>query len=141
MSLNTVSKGFLETVGLRTVEGNLAALSQPNSIALSRSQAARLGVHAGDILWLGDQEEKRVDTQHEVVALYEDFPANSSFAHIVAVTDVGDRDMTPSYWNDCYFVRLHAGPTPTSWPAAGSRFTGRTTATTWSAWPPSGARS
>ena len=112
MSLNTVSKGFLETVGLRTVEGNLAALSQPNSIALSRSQAARLGVHAGDILWLGDQEEKRVDTQHEVVALYEDFPANSSFAHIVAVTDVGDRDMTPSYWNDCYFVRLHAGADP-----------------------------
>ena len=112
MSLNTVSKGFLETVGLRTVEGNLAALSQPNSIALSRSQAARLGVHAGDILWLGDQEEKRVDTQHEVVALYEDFPTNSSFAHIVAVTDVGDRDMTPSYWNDCYFVRLHAGADP-----------------------------
>ena len=113
MSLNTVSKGFLETVGLRTVEGNLAALSQPNSIALSRSQAARLGVHAGDILWLGDQEEKRVDTQHEVVALYEDFPANSSFAHIVAVFDVGDRDINQaSHWNDCYFVRLHAGADP-----------------------------
>ena len=112
MSLNPVSMGFLETVGLRTVEGDLAALGQPNSIALSRSQAARLGVHAGDILWLGDQEGKRVDTQQEVVALFEDFPVNSSFAHIVAVTDVGDRDMTPSYWNDCYFVRLRAGADP-----------------------------
>ena len=40
------------------------------------------------------------------------FPANSSFAHIVAVTDVGDRDMTPAYWNDCYFVRLRAGADP-----------------------------
>ena len=109
MSLNTVSTGFLTTVGMRAVEGDLGALTQPNSVALSRSQAARLDVHAGDLLWLGDREGKRTDVQHEVVAVYEDFPANSSFAHIVAVTDVGDRDMTPAYWNDCYFVRLRAG--------------------------------
>lgn len=109
MSLNTVSTGFLTTVGMRAVEGDLGALTQPNSVALSRSQAARLDVHAGDLLWLGDREGKRTDVQHEVVAVYEDFSANSSFAHIVAVTDVGDRDMTPAYWNDCYFVRLRAG--------------------------------
>ena len=112
MSLNTVSTGFLTTVGMRAVEGDLGALTQPNSVALSRSQAARLDVHAGDLLWLGDREGKRTDVQHEVVAVYEDFPANSSFAHIVAVTDVGDRDMTPAYWNDCYFVRLRAGADP-----------------------------
>ena len=112
MSLNTVSTGFLTTVGMRAVEGDLGALTRPNSVALSRSQAARLDVHAGDLLWLGDREGKRTDVQHEVVAVYEDFPANSSFAHIVAVTDVGDRDMTPAYWNDCYFVRLRAGADP-----------------------------
>lgn len=112
MSLNTVSTGFLMTVGMRAVEGDLGALTQPNSVALSRSQAARLDVHAGDLLWLGDREGKRTDVQHEVVAVYEDFSANSSFAHIVAVTDVGDRDMTPAYWNDCYFVRLRAGADP-----------------------------
>ena len=112
MSLNAVSTGFLTTVGMRAVEGDLGALTQPNSVALSRSQAARLDVHAGDLLWLGDREGKRTDVQHEVVAVYEDFPANSSFAHIVAVTDVGDRDMTPAYWNDCYFVRLRAGADP-----------------------------
>ena len=112
MSLNTVSTGFLTTVGMRAVEGDLGALTQPNSVALSRSQAARLDVHAGDLLWLGDREGKRTDVQHEVVAVYEDFSANSSFAHIVAVTDVGDRDMTPAYWNDCYFVRLRAGADP-----------------------------
>ena len=112
MSLNTVSTGFLTTVGMRAVEGDLGALTRPNSVALSRSQAARLDVHAGDLLWLGDREGKRTDVQHEVVAVYEDFPANSSFAHIVAMTDVGDRDMTPAYWNDCYFVRLRAGADP-----------------------------
>ena len=112
MSLNTVSTGFLTTVGMRAVEGDLGALTRPNSVALSRSQAARLDVHAGDLLWLGDREGKRTDVQHEVVAVYEDFSANSSFAHIVAVTDVGDRDMTPAYWNDCYFVRLRAGADP-----------------------------
>ena len=113
MSLNTVSTGFLTTVGMRAVEGDLGALTQPNSVALSRSQAARLDVHAGDLLWLGDREGKRTDVQHEVVAVYEDFPANSSFAHIVGLTDRGDGDLDhPNSWNDCYFVRLRAGADP-----------------------------
>lgn len=113
MSLNSVSTGFLATVGMRAVEGDLQALTQPNGVALSRSQAEQLGVHTGDLLWFGDQEGNRVDTQHEVVAVYEDFPANSSLAHIVAVFDVGDRDINQaSLWNDCYFVRLRAGADP-----------------------------
>ena len=49
----------------------------------------------------------------EVVAVYEDFPANSSFAHIVGLTDRGDGDLDhPNNWNDCYFVRLRAGADP-----------------------------
>ena len=107
-----VSQGFIETMGLRAAEGDLGALTRPNSVALSRSQAARLGVHAGDVLWFDNEGGRRPERQMEVVAVYEDFPANSSFAHIVAMTDVGDRDMTPAYWNDCYFVRLRAGADP-----------------------------
>ena len=112
MSVNSVSTGFPATVGMRVVEGDLQALTQPHGVALARSQAERLGLHAGDLLWFGDREGKRTDDPHEVVVLYEDFPANSSFAHIVAVTDVGDRDMGSGYWNDCYFVRLRAGADP-----------------------------
>ena len=112
MSGNSVSTGFPATVGMRVVEGDLQALTQPHGVALARSQAERLGLHAGDLLWFGDREGKRTDDPHEVVVLYEDFPANSSFAHIVAVTDVGDRDMDSGYWNDCYFVRLRAGADP-----------------------------
>ena len=112
MSVNSVSTGFPATVGMRVVEGDLQALTQPHGVALARSQAERLGLLAGDLLWFGDREGKRTDDPHEVVVLYEDFPANSSFAHIVAVTDVGDRDMDSGYWNDCYFVRLRAGADP-----------------------------
>ena len=112
MSVNSVSTGFPATVGMRVVEGDLQALTQPHGVALARSQAERLGLHAGDLLWFRDREGKRTDDPHEVVVLYEDFPANSSFAHIVAVTDVGDRDMDSGYWNDCYFVRLRAGADP-----------------------------
>ena len=113
MSLNTVSTGFLTTVGMRAVEGDLGALTRPNSVALSRSQAARLGVHAGDVLWFDNEGGRRPERQMEVVAVYEDFPANSSFAHIVAMIDVGDRDINQaSYWNDCYFVRLRVGADP-----------------------------
>ena len=112
MSVNSVSTGFLATAGLRTVEGDLQMLTQHNSVALARSQAERLGLHVGDVLWFGDQNGKRSDEQHEVVAVYEDFPVNSSFARIVAMTDIGNRDMNPAYWNDCYFVRLREGADP-----------------------------
>ena len=108
-----VSQGFIETMGLRAAEGDLGALIRPNSVALSRSQAARLGVHAGDVLWFDNEGERRPERQMEVVAVYEDFPANSSFAHIVGLTDRGDGDLDrPNNWNDCYFVRLRAGADP-----------------------------
>ena len=108
-----VSQGFIETMGLRAAEGDLGALTRPNSVALSRSQAARLGVHAGDVLWFDNEGERRPERQMEVVAVYEDFPANSSFAHIVGLTDRGDGDLDrPNNWNDCYFVRLRAGADP-----------------------------
>ncbi len=51
--------------------------------------------------------------QKEVVAVYEDFPANSTFADVVGLQDVGDQDLdSPNNWNDCYFVRLHKGADP-----------------------------
>ena len=112
-SFNEASAGFVEALGLKTVEGDLKALAQPHSVALARSQAERLGLRVGDVLWFGDEENQRPEEQKEVVALYEDFPANSSFAHIVGLQDVGDQDLdAPNNWNDCYFVRLHKGADP-----------------------------
>ncbi|WP_308659998.1 FtsX-like permease family protein [uncultured Alistipes sp.] len=106
-SFNEVSAGFVETMGLQALEGELKALKQPNSIALSRSQAERLGLRVGDVLWFGDEENRRPEVQKEVVAVYEDFPANSTFADVVGLQDVGDQDLdAPNNWNDCYFVRL-----------------------------------
>ena len=112
-SFNEVSAGFVEALSLKTIEGDLTALAQPNSVALARSQAERLGLRVGDVLWFGDEENHRPEVQKEVVALYEDFPANSSFAHIVGLQDVGDQDLdAPNNWNDCYVVRLHKGADP-----------------------------
>ncbi|WP_300098098.1 FtsX-like permease family protein [uncultured Alistipes sp.] len=112
-SFNEASAGFVEALGLKTVEGDLKALAQPHSVALACSQAERLGLRVGDVLWFGDEENQRPEEQKEVVALYEDFPANSSFAHIVGLQDVGDQDLdAPNNWNDCYFVRLHKGADP-----------------------------
>lgn len=112
-SFNEASVGFVEALGLKAIEGDLKALAQPNSVALARSQSERLGLRVGDVLWFGDEEGKRIDTQHEVIAIYEDLPANSSFAHIVGLQDVGDQDLDAPYnWSICYFVRLHAGADP-----------------------------
>ncbi|OUN78348.1 hypothetical protein B5G09_02585 [Alistipes sp. An54] len=112
-SFNEVSAGFVETMGLQALEGELKALKQPNSVALARSQAERLGLRVGDVLWFGDEENRRPEVQKEVVAVYEDFPANSTFADVVGLQDVGDQDLdAPNNWNDCYFVRLRAGADP-----------------------------
>ena len=112
-SFNEISTGFVEALGLKAIEGDLKALAQPNSVALARSQAERLGLHVGDVLWFGDEENQRPEEQKEVVALYEDFPTNSSFAHIVGLQDVGELDIdAPNNWNDCYFVRLHSRADP-----------------------------
>ncbi len=112
-SFNEVSAGFIEALNLQAFEGDLKALKQPKTVALARSQAERLGLRVGDVLWFGDEENQRPEVQKEVVALYEDFPTNSSFAHIVGLQDVGELDIdAPNNWNDCYFVRLHKGANP-----------------------------
>ena len=112
-SFNEVSAGFVETMGLQALEGELKALKQPNSVALARSQAERLGLRVGDVLWFGDEENRRPEVQKEVVAVYEDFPANSTFADVVGLQDVGDQDLdAPNNWNDCYFVRLQPAADP-----------------------------
>ena len=104
-SFNEVSAGFVETMGLQALEGELKALKQPNSIALSRSQAERLGLRV--------EENRRPEVQKEVVAVYEDFPANSTFADVVGLQDVGNQDLdAPNNWNDCYFVRLQPAADP-----------------------------
>ena len=112
-SFNEVSAGFIEAMGLQTLEGDLKALKQPNSVALSRAQSERLGLRVGDVLWFGDEENRRPEVQKEVVAVYEDFPANSTFADVVGLQDVGDQDLdSPNNWNDCYFVRLQPAADP-----------------------------
>lgn len=112
-SFNEISAGFAEAMGVKTLEGDLKELAQPNSVALARSQSERLGLHAGDVLWFGDAEKPDPGMQKHVVAVYEDFPANSSFANIVGLQDVGDQDLdSPNNWNDCYFVRLHPDADP-----------------------------
>ena len=112
-SFYEVSPGFVEALNMQAVEGDLQAITQPNSVALSRSQAEHLQLRVGDPIWFGDKENLRPEVQKEVVAIYEDFPANSSFGHLVGLVDVGDQDIDdPNHWNDCYFVRLHEGADP-----------------------------
>ena len=112
-SFYEVSPGFVEALNMQAVEGDLQALTQPNSVALSRSQAEHLQLRVGDPIWFGDKENLRPEVQKEVVAIYEDFPANSSFGHLVGLVDVGDQDIDePNNWNDCFFVRLHEGADP-----------------------------
>lgn len=113
VAIHLVSPGFLDAVGVRTLSGDLHALVRPNTVALARSQAQRLGLVPGDALYVAADPrtaEPRPDRQLEVIAVYEDFPANSSFARIGAVQDVGERNIADNnMWNDCYFVRLREG--------------------------------
>lgn len=107
-----VSLSFLDVFGFRAVEGNLADLKKKNAVLLSRKTAARLGVGVGDMLWVGGSEPKP-EAAHEVVAVFDDFPANSLLGRCEVVRDLGDQSLNDgSEWSFNYFVKLHPGADP-----------------------------
>lgn len=109
-----VSAGLIDVLCPATVDGDLHAISRPGTVLLSRSEARRLGLGVGDALFRTKQRfnnvNPRPEVQLEVAGIYEDFPVNSRFAQVTAMSDLGDVDISASNnWNDVYFVRLRKG--------------------------------
>jgi putative ABC transport system permease protein len=100
-----ISHGLLEVFGFRCIEGSFARFEEPNTVILSQKTARAL---YGGKSAVGRSLVFNDDSRHprEVIAVYEDFPDNSS-VHNGAITDIGEHFLNrTSNWMYNYLVKL-----------------------------------
>lgn len=119
----TMSLPLLDVLSFRTVEGDLRRLSEPETVIISESLAERMGVHAGDDVYLPDMDAKEDDPdagrkparRMTVAGVYADFAPNTMMGDVHIVMDAGDDHLTgdKQHWvNYTYYVKLRKGASP-----------------------------
>ncbi|MBQ3212916.1 MAG: FtsX-like permease family protein [Alistipes sp.] len=120
-----ITMSMLDIFSFQTVEGDLKQMERPNTIIISRSEAKRLGVGVGDLLfipyresgileqWSGaDKKDDAPDKAMEIVGIFEDFAPNSIISQYKILRNIGDFGAAVSEDGmHCfpYFVKLHEG--------------------------------
>ncbi|MBO5846532.1 MAG: ABC transporter permease, partial [Bacteroidales bacterium] len=99
--------------GFECLAGNFAELKKTNTVIMSRSEAEKLSVSVGDVIyleggkWFDDGKPTHPQT---IVAIYEDMPKNSVFAHWDIVrNDEGVYTLGNNNWNYTNYVRMRKG--------------------------------
>ena len=119
----TMSLPLLDVLSFRTVEGDLRRLSEPETVIISESLAERMGVHAGDDVYLPDMDAKEDDPdagrkparRMTVAGVYADFAPNTMMGDVHIAMDAGDDHLTgdKQHWvNYTYYVKLRKGASP-----------------------------
>ena len=119
----TMSLPLLDVLSFRTVEGDLRRLSEPETVIISESLAERMGVHAGDDVYLPDMDAKEDDPDASrkparrmtVAGVYADFAPNTMMGNVHMAMDAGD-DLLSEDKRDwrayTYYVKLREGASP-----------------------------
>ena len=119
----TMSLPMLDVLSFRTVEGDVRRLSEPETVIISESLAERMGVHAGDEVYLPDMDAVADDPdagrkparRMTVAGVYADFAPNTMMGNVHIAMDAGDDHLTGDkrYWgNYTYYVKLRKGASP-----------------------------
>ena len=99
-----------EFFGFECLAGSFAELKNPNTIIMSRSEAEKLKVGVGDVIYFeGGQnlDDGKPTVQQTIVAIYEDMPDNSNFGSWdIIMADTKIYNETNNNWNYCNFVRM-----------------------------------
>ena len=118
-----ISLPLLDVLSFRTVEGDLRRLSEPETVIISESLAERMGVHAGDDVYLPDMDAKEDDPdagrkparRMTVAGVYADFAPNTMMGNVHMAMDAGD-DLLSEDKRDwrayTYYVKLREGASP-----------------------------
>ena len=118
-----ISLPLLDVLSFRTVEGDVRRLSEPETVIISESLAERMGVHAGDEVYLPDMGAVKDDPdagrkparRMTVAGIYADFAPNTMMSDVHIAMDAGDDHLTGEkrYWcNYTYYVKLREGASP-----------------------------
>ena len=123
----SVSMSLLDVFSYKAVEGDLKQMERPNTVIISRSEAKRLGVSVGDLIFvphIGDnfldyyrsrgRKDDAPEKQLEVVAIFDDFAPNCDVAKYKMLRNIGKfasaRDGDDYGLNMfIYYLKLHDG--------------------------------
>lgn len=98
------SKTFLETFGVKILEGSLESFSEPNSIVVSRSAAENFSLSAGGTLSGGDT------LIFKIAAVFEDFPKNSELGEFKVFANLGNQSINSlSEGSYIYYIKAKEG--------------------------------
>ncbi|MBR2442817.1 MAG: ABC transporter permease [Rikenellaceae bacterium] len=99
--------------GFECLAGSFAELKKPNTVIMSRSEAEKLSVGVGDVIYFegGRRFDDGKPTHPQtIVAIYEDMPDNSVFGHWGIVrNDEGVYTLGNNNWNYTNYVRMREG--------------------------------
>lgn len=99
--------------GFECLAGDFAELKKPNTVIMSRSEAEKLVVGVGDVIYFEGGlrfDDGKPTHQQTVVAIYEDMPKNSIFGHWgIVQNDEGVHTSGNNNWNYMNFVRMCEG--------------------------------
>ena len=123
----SVSMSLLDVFSYKAVEGDLKQMERPNTVIISRSEAKRLGVGVGDLIFvphIGDnfldyyrsrgRKDDAPEKQLEVVAIFDDFAPNCDVAKYKMLSNIG-KFANASDGDDfglnmfIYYLKLHDG--------------------------------
>ena len=106
----SLSIGAAKALGLTLVSGSWDAFlpTDTRSLALSESEAARLGLQVGDRFYSADEGNSNVPAN--IIAIYKDAPRNTDLATFQAFSLYGDSNIDDwSEWSYHYFVKARKG--------------------------------
>ena len=99
--------------GFECLAGDFSQLKNPNTIIMARSEAEKLGVGAGDVIYFegGKYNDDGKPTHPQtIVAIYEDMPNNTMFKDWkIMQGDEGVHTSGNNNWNYANFVRMREG--------------------------------
>ncbi len=102
-----------EFFGFECLAGSFAELKNPNTVIMSRTEAEKLGVGVGDVIYFEGgrlYDDGKPTHQQTIVAIYEDLPKNSVFGHWgIVQNDEGVYTLGNNNWNYTNYVRMREG--------------------------------
>ena len=99
--------------GFECLTGDFSQLKKPNTVIMARSEAEKLGVGAGDVIYFeGGKffDDGKPTHPQTIVAIYEDMPDNTMFKDWkIMQNDEGVHTSGNNNWNYANFVRMREG--------------------------------
>ena len=99
--------------GFECLAGDFSQLKNPNTVIMARSEAEKLGVGVGDVIYFegGKYNDDGKPTHPQtIVAIYEDMPDNTMFKDWkIMQNDEGVHTSGNNNWNYANFVRMREG--------------------------------